>query len=233
MNIELTPWRIYLFFMGIICFLLISNLAGIAVLNFTVHDHAWGLISLFSFDSERNIPAFYSASAILLAALLLIVTGRLNQLAKESAAPWFFLGLVFVFLSFDEIASIHERLILPMRELFDASGAFYFAWVIPYGVAVLLLGFLYIPFLIRLPRRTAIIFVISGTLFVGGAIGVELIGGHHSEIYGQNNITYAMIVTLEELLEKVGIATFIYGILDYTTRRFGSIQANISSLARS
>ncbi|WP_166260628.1 hypothetical protein [Marinobacter salicampi] len=221
MNIELTPGRVYSGLLAIIGFLLLANLAVVGVVHFTVHDYAWGLIRLFSFDAERSVPAFYASVALLASALLLFATGRLQNVAGESAMPWYVLGVVFAFLSFDEIASIHERLINPMRELFNASGILYYAWVIPYGIAVLLLGLVYVPFLLKLPRRTAIIFITSGCVFVSGAIGIELIGARHVDLYGADNLAYSMIFTAEELLEKLGIATFIFGILDYMASRFG------------
>ncbi|MEX0604282.1 MAG: hypothetical protein WD623_11215 [Marinobacter sp.] len=231
MKIRITPLHIYFGFLTIIGILLLSNLAGIALAHFTIHDHAWGLISLFDFRTERSIPAFYSSLAILISALLLFTIGRRHWQAGERAVAWIFLGFIFVFLSFDEIASFHERLGDPAQEYFQTSGFLHFAWVIPGVVAILIVGLLYIPFLLRLPRRTAAIFIGAGTLFVGGAIGVEMIGGWYYESNGATSI-YGIIYTLEELMEKLGIATFIYGLLDYMTRRFGSIQTQILSPAQ-
>ena len=228
MHIELTPLRVYRCLLILIGLLLIANSIAIVLVNFTIHDHAWGMISLFSFNIERNVPTFYAALTILVAAFLLAAVGRRHQSAKEASLPWYFLGLVFLFISFDEVASLHERLIRPARDFLKTGGALYFAWVIPYGVAVLLLALVYIPFLKTLPRRTATIFVVSGVLFVGGAVGMELIGGNHYELHGPSNLGYGIIFTLEELLEKVGMATFVFGILDYMTRQFGPIRVQLS-----
>jgi hypothetical protein len=60
-----------------------------------------------------------------------------------------------------------------------------------------------------------ILFFVSGSLFVLGAIGFELIGGQHADMYGTNNITYEIITTCEELLEMLGIALFIYTLLSF------------------
>jgi hypothetical protein len=37
------------------------------------------------------------------------------------------------------------------------------------------IGLLYLRFLLRVPRRTALLLVLSGAVFVGGALGVEFI----------------------------------------------------------
>ena len=47
----------------------------------------------------------------------------------------------------------------------------------------------------------------------GGAIGVELIGGRYLELHGVENLTYAMITTVEESLEMAGVIIFIWALL--------------------
>ena len=51
--------------------------------------------------------------------------------------------------------------------------------------------------------------------YVGGALGMELIKGRHSYLYGQKNLAYGVITTIEESLEMLGIVVFIYALLDY------------------
>lgn len=228
MNLQLTPKHILFALLIIIGALLVANLIGIWIVHFTRHDYAFGLITLFNFNAERSVPAFYSASALFASACLLaLVGGRERQLGHPSLV-WFGLAVVFAFLSLDEIAALHERLNVPVREYLSVSGIFHFAWVIPYGVAVLLLAAIYFPFLLRLPRRSAWLFVAAGTLFVVGAIGVELFGGQHSEIHGRGTLTYALLYTLEELLEKLGVAVFIYALCDYIVRQYGAVRIAIS-----
>ncbi len=47
---------------------------------------------------------------------------------------------IYTFLAIDETAQIHEKLIAPIRVAFGLTGALYFAWVIPYGIGVLVLA---------------------------------------------------------------------------------------------
>jgi len=44
---------------------------------------------------------------------------------------------------------------------------------------------------------------------------MEMIDGNYAFIHGTNNFTYMMLTTLEETLEMVGIAVFVYSLLMY------------------
>lgn len=78
---------------------------------------------------------------------------------------------------------------------------------------IFLLGFL--GFIKALPQKTRNLFIKAGTLYVGGALGMELIDGYYAKIYAQNNITYFVLTTIEESLEMFGILVFIYALLSY------------------
>lgn len=223
MRADLSPKSIFLALLTIIGVLLLGNCVGIFLRHFTPHDFAWGLVRLFNFDTERSLPSFFSSMVILGAGLLLFVVARQHRRRRQPAVAWYALGALFLFLSFDEVAALHERLIVPMREIFDAGGIFYYAWVIPYGAVLFLLGAIYLPFMMRLSRRTLGLFLSAGGVFVSGAIGVEFIGGSYAETHGTKTITYALIYTAEELLEKLGMATFVYALLDYMVRQFGPV----------
>jgi hypothetical protein len=55
----------------------------------------------------------------------------------------------------------------------------------------------------------------AATFYIGGAIGVELIGSRHAELHGYENWAYSMIATLEESLEMAGLIVFIWALLKY------------------
>ena len=64
----------------------------------------------------------------------------------------------------------------------------------------------------------------AATLFIGGAIGVELVGGRHVELHGRQNWTYSMIVTVEESLEMAGLIVFIWALLDYCADNYKEVR---------
>lgn len=103
----------------------------------------------------------------------------------------------------------------PLRNKLNVGGLLYFAWVIPGAIFVGACLLVYVKFLSDLPAKTRGMFLIAGTLYVGGAMGMELLGGYHTELYGLENMPYVLITTFEELLEMLGIAVFIYALLSY------------------
>lgn len=73
-----------------------------------------------------------------------------------------------------------------------------------------------------------ILFLVSGTTFISGAIGFEMLGGRQADLYGTNNVLYSFYYTCEESLEMIGIAIFIYTLLSYMVNQFGDIKITIS-----
>lgn len=64
----------------------------------------------------------------------------------------------------------------------------------------------------------------AATLYLGGAIGVEMAGGRYAELHGTNNWTYSMIVTVEESLEIAGLIVFIWALLKYCTDNYKEVR---------
>lgn len=215
MNMAIVPRTIFTRFLLFTFFLLIANLIVIFSQAYFVFDDVHGLTRLFNFSAEKNIPTLFSSLALALSAALLSIIATTHKRLKAPYLPWFGLTIVFLFLAIDETASIHEKLTLPVRESLNTSGLLYFAWVIPYGMALAVFWVLYSRFLINLPRRTMILFVLSGLTYVLGAIGLEMIGGLRADLHGSDDLVYLLIVTCEEFLEMLGIVIFIYALLSY------------------
>ncbi|MGB3468287.1 MAG: hypothetical protein WBA74_23580 [Cyclobacteriaceae bacterium] len=186
-----------------------------------------GSIELIDFNKEHNLPTFYSSLALLIASILLFAVAMMKRARKTSYILWLGLCSIFLFLSFDEIMTIHERLVLPTRKYLGATGFLYYTWVIPYGVILTVFLVTYTKFLIGLPRKTIKLFILSGSIFVIGAIGIEMIGGRHEDLYGIENAQYAIYYTIEEFLEMGGIALFIYAILSYMVDEFGFVKVEL------
>jgi hypothetical protein len=125
----------------------------------------------------------------------------------------------------DEVLSFHERLNIPVRKFLrtEQYGVFYYAWVIPAIIVTFIVVILFYKFLSRLPKKIKIAIIISAVLFLGGAIGFELIGGRFAELNGDDNLTYSMIVTVEESLEMAGVTTFIWTLLTYMDNRYKEV----------
>ena len=178
-----------------------------------------GFIPFLYVDEEANIPTWYSSIALLFAAALLAAIATTKQVRREPFRwHWGFLAALFFMLSMDEIVGFHEYPIDRLRSSMDAGGLLYYTWVVPGAMFVAALGIVYLRFLFHLPRETRKLFLLSAVVFVGGAIGVEMLSGYQADLYGEENLTYALIISLEECMEMLGVVVFIHSLLGYLCR---------------
>jgi hypothetical protein len=197
---------------GLIC----THIATQALQHLFGHDHQFGLIAFFNLDKENNPGSWYSSSTLLLCALLLGAIGLAKRETQDRhALQWLGLSVLFMYLSLDEAVGIHELASDPIEERFQTTGYLYYAWVIPGGLFTAVVSLLYLRFLAALPTSTRRLFVISGLIYVSGALGVEMLGGRYASLHGDQNLGYALFVALEEGLEMTGIAVFLYALSSY------------------
>lgn len=230
LTINLSPKRAFRVIVTIISFLISAGLVGRLsqqyLPDFFLRE---AFASAFNLDGELNIPAVYSALALLFCSIILSFITYIKKNRHDSyTLHWGGLSLLFAFLSFDEVASLHESMAEPVRTALGTGGFLYFAWVIPAGIGVLIFLLVFLKFIINLNANTRNLFLIAGATFIAGAIGCELVGGYIVSMYTKESIFYVFEVALEELLEQLGIAIFIYGLLShisfYTKNAFFKIQ---------
>jgi hypothetical protein len=180
------------------------------------HRQLLGLVGSFDMNWENNIPTFFSVSLLLACAALLFAVAAIPEHAARNRKYWRWLSLVFLLLALDEMASLHELWTDWIHWIVPMGGPFYFAWVIPAGLGVVVVGLLYLRFVLRLPVRTRWLTIASGALYVGGAMGMEMVGGSYLWANDEDsNFTYALIVAAEETIEMCGSSLYVYTLLDY------------------
>lgn len=81
----------------------------------------------------------------------------------------------------------------------------------------------YVRFVFALPKKIRFMFLLSGVIFVAGAIEDEFVGGYWYESYGVANLTYAVITMFEESFEMIGVVIFIYALLSYLGRELSDV----------
>ena len=183
------------------------------------HDNIRGFAPLFNLDAERNVPAWFSTVQLFLASMLAFMIYMERRLdGTRYVAHWAGLGFIMLYISLDEAIALHERTIVPIRESLGLGGFLYFSWVILGALAVAAVVLIYVPFLKSLPKRTAVLIFLAGTVFVAGGLGLELVGSAIADKGGTHSLTYNGVTATEELLEMVGIATFIFALSDYASR---------------
>ncbi|HRN56371.1 MAG TPA: hypothetical protein PLS00_01935 [Niabella sp.] len=214
----------------------------VAVLNVSAialhHSGALGVgigrkfYNLLYVDRESNLPSFFNTVLLLIAAALLFITYLMHKQRGNAAIKnyWLLLSLIFLFLSADESISLHEYLTLLLPALgIGGSGYFTFAWIIPYAIVALLLGLYFIRFLRSLQKPVSAGFILSGIVYISGAIGFEMIGGSISEKQGVTNITYQLVSSCEEMFEMAGVILFIHYIVKHIRLEFEAASLTITS----
>jgi hypothetical protein len=175
-----------------------------------------GLLRLFDVSGESNVPEWYSVITLGFSSVLLAVIGFIKKGEHDRFAPyWLFMAFVFFFLSLDEGACIHEGVSSFMSTHVKTEGALSYGWVIPWGIFTLGFAFFYIRFLLALPRKTAVLMVIAGAIYVGGALGMEFVEGVLDQKYGALSLIEVLMRDLEEWGEMGGILLFNYTLLSY------------------
>ncbi len=170
----------------------------------------------FLLDAEANVPTFFAFSLLVFCAVLLALIGACAFLARHRERfHWTLLGALFFLVGFDEAARLHEKLNEPVRAALGGSGMAHFPWVIPAGGLVAVLALLYLPLLRGLPAPIGPLFVLSAALFVGGALGVEMLGAAYAEKHGIQAFGYRLLTTVEESLEMLGVTVFAYALMRF------------------
>ena len=212
MNITFTPGSVFRLFLLIIGVLTYLNALGL-IFSFLYDGHFHTFIKYFDVGKERNIPTLYSVIGLTVAATLLATNARHSWEKRDGQHRyWAGLALIFLFLAFDEGTRIHEMMSGVMERWVTPKGYLYWPWVIPYGFAVLVLAAVYLRFLVRLSRTTRYYFILAALLFLGGAIGVEMLSAWEKDL-NDYTILYSVLYSLEEFLEMIGVAVFIYALL--------------------
>ena len=216
MTLTINPQKVAKAFLSVVAVLTVINCILLFFYFYLDDDYLFGLIDYFDFDIEGNVPTLYSAFAVLVCSALLALIARIHwDQPGGNRYHWLGLSFIFLFLAMDEGTAIHEMIGSYLEDYMEATGSFYFLWVLPYGIATLVLGLAFLRFVWNLPPDTRRRFVIAGTVFLGGALGVEIFGAREAEAYGVETITYCVLYTIEEVMEMVGIIIFMYALLSY------------------
>jgi len=233
-DIIFEPGRILTYILWSIGFLTIVHIIGqFSIYHLGVNQHSNFFIRLFvnafNLDSERSIPSLFVVVEWLFCLALLSLIVFYKKKDKSPYLYWQGLAIIFIYLTIDEFVAIHEFMMIPVRQLLNTSGIFYYAWVIPYSVGVVIFLLVYVKFVFSLPARTRNLFIIAGTIFVSSAIGIELIESWSTFTQGDKGpyFHYLFFVTIEEPLEMIGLALFIYALISYIITELGPLQIRI------
>lgn len=183
------------------------------------HDHVRGFVPLVDLNGEFNVPAVFSTLLFFAASGLLGLIAAGARRRGESWWVWAGLAAAFAFLGVDELLQFHERM-NRLRLPGFTSPFLAFPWVVWYGLFAGALGLALIPFLRRLPGRTRVRCLGAAALYLGGALGFEMLGAAEYARHGLTDWHYAALYTLEETFEMAGLALFIHALVIHALVRY-------------
>jgi hypothetical protein len=229
------PARLTLTLAGVALLLVLASIASQAIQYGLRPELFRNLIRFFYVEAEANLPTCFASALLLISALLVLAIAALKR--KEQAPfarHWAVLSATFLFMAIDETASLHELLTYPLRDMLGVpvSGLLYFTWVVAGLAGSAVFAGVFLNFFRHLPARFRMLVVLAAGLFLGGAIGMEMVGGSYASRHGSSNFTYSMLATLEESMELAGSILFIYTWLTYLEWHFGAVRVCLSRSAQ-
>ena len=157
-------------------------------------------VALFDLDEEESFGTWFSSVNLLFAGLLCLYLSRSLGVGHKSMKPWWLtLGVGFCLMSIDEVVGLHEL----VNTVFDES-----VWTSASLVIVGLCAIGFMPLLWHYRWRSAGLLMLSGSMFVAGAVGLE-----HAAGDDVNSLSYNMFTAAEETLEMLGVIIATYVIL--------------------
>lgn len=232
---KLPPKKTFYRILIAILVLLVIHISSYLYLMMTNGDPESFLFRKLNFNEERNLPSLFSTILHLSASYLLAVIALSKLRIKNIKWFWGTLSIMFLFLGLDEMFTFHERF---SNNIYDLEGdaVFFYNWVIVYIAILLVLAIIFFKPIFSLPKKTLMRFILAGIVFVLGAVVLETIAANivfkenlSNEEHSINPLVMGL-ATFEELLEMLGVALFIYALLDFikTYRIPQTTEENIS-----
>lgn len=186
--------------------------------------------TVFDFEYDANLPTWYSSVTLLICSLLLTLIANAKKQSQDTyTRHWQILAIIFAVMSLDEVAMLHERAgnLIEKLSSVEFTGWLNFQWVLLGIPLTLILAIAYLKFIVHLPAKTRNLFLLAGGLFVGGALGLEIIAGHQESM--GNKFFYELFTSIEELWEKLGVLVFIHALLTYMEKYTNQIEISIGN----
>ncbi|MCR2793864.1 hypothetical protein NQ156_12390 [Microbacterium sp. zg.Y625] len=194
------------------------HIAGHGAALFGILNYEGRVVGAFDMDSETSIPTWFNMMLLLGISVTLGAIARATAMRRERRM-WAILAVTFLFLSLDEGAALHESLMFATRNLLGITGGpLWYAWVIPVGIALLIAAPFVVGFVLRLPARTRGLMILAAALFLGGAIGIEVVSataGAEVESFLRDEYDPVVwtLAAFEETLELAGLTVMAAAVI--------------------
>jgi hypothetical protein len=190
-------------------------------IKYFLPDYYFDFFQFFDVDRERSYPTVFSTFLFMLNGILLFAAWHFDRSLPRSRA-WLLLSGIFFFLMFDEFGGIHERTADFMDHALGDLGVANIAWIFLYAPLIVLLSLFLLRWFLNLDANLRKRLILSAAVFLGGAIGVELIEGYHQrQMNMEEDLIRQLICTVEETFEMSGLILLTWTLLKYFKDRKG------------
>lgn len=179
----------------------------------TQHDTLFGFARILDVDQEQSLSTWFQVLVLALCGAALWACGS-HETSPRRKRDWRVWGVILAGMSMDEQVGLHERMRVPLQMLGSYQAFHDYSWVV-IGLPVAVLAMLVAGrFVFELPPDIRVRFLGATALYLVGAIGLEAAAGTWMVIGLPRDAVYAILPTIEELLEMLGMIA----LLDATLR---------------
>ena len=195
-------------------------IAGL-VHHFSNADSAGGLVDAFDMNLENSVTTWSAALILAAAAGLCGLTAWASRRSNDDSwRKWMFIAGIITVLSIEEVADLHGYWGTRLQDQLETTGPLRYAWIMPAAVLVLIVAGTLARFVLGLDRPLRNAILTGGAVYVGAAIGLEVI---HGVFTGSESFALWLLHGVEETLELVAVSIVIVALLRDLERRFGSL----------
>lgn len=208
-------------------------LVGTAVLHLVFLERTADIpvFDIIDVDGEANMPTWLASFLLLATGVVALAISQHDTLIQRTG--WRGIAIIMTLMSLDEVACLHN---VPSRRLSEvvgtADGYLTNAWVLPAGVVLLILAFIYLPFFLRLPRWLKRGLIGASAAYLVGAVGLEIVGskleydagGLHYDGSVYYSLRFELCAVAEEVFEFVGVLAALHVLIQHAS----NIEAKLS-----
>jgi hypothetical protein len=187
----------------------------------------FGLIRMMNLGREMSFPTWYSSLQLSTAgAILAYVAWQKIGVRDPHRFAWLILAGGFFVMSADETMALHENWgqLVPKGARGGMVGP---GWVVVAVPLCLILIAFFWRLLASVSNRTRVGWLASGAIFLGGAVGMEVVQGYllSRGFVHTPSLTYDILNMIENGGELLGIALFIAEVLRYMENEMWQVKA--------
>lgn len=162
----------------------------------------------FLLNQESNPGTWLSVVMLCGAALLAGVCQVVDR--RQRRAFWSLVALALLAMSFDEAATVHERVGGNVDSAIDSGSDLTYLWVIPWAALAVVVAVVMWRLRPQLPTSTRNGLLLGAGVAVGAAIGLELLATETVNSSGASDATQLSLYSVEENLEMIGVLIIAY-----------------------